>query len=100
MTIPFDSIKQRAAQGYVPALCQRWLPGGAAKGDWWLVRVPWREDRTPSLGVHLQSGNWKDFGRSEGGDVIELYQRLKGCDVAEAAEAVAICVGHNYRRAA
>ena len=96
-TIPFDSIRERAAQGYIRGLCERWLPGGTVKGDWWVVRVPWRADKTPSLGVSLTSGNWQDFGRpGDHGDITALYQKLKGCSTAEAARAVAICVSHPY----
>jgi len=97
MTIPFDSIKDRVSQGYVRSLCERWLPHGQPKGAWWVARVPWREDRTPSLGVHLVSGNYKDFGRPEDrGDIISLYAKLARVPVTDAAKAVAYMVGHEY----
>jgi DNA primase len=96
MTIPFDEIKSRVRQGYVLPLCRRWLPDGKTSGSWWLTRSPWREDKNPSFGVHLESGNYKDFATGEKGDVIELYSRLAKVNVTEAAKAVAIYVGHEY----
>ncbi len=96
MTIPFDDIKEAVRRGYVLPLCQRWLAGGKVSGKWWLVRSPWREDKNPSFGVHLTSGNYKDFATGEKGDIIDLYSRLARVTMTEAAKAVAIYVGHEY----
>jgi hypothetical protein len=78
-------------------LCQRWLPRGQRKGDWWVASTPWREDKNPSLGVNLQSGNWKDFANpSVRGDIVALYAKVAGVGMVDAAKAVAIYVGHEY----
>ncbi len=59
-----------------------------------IYRVPWREDRDPSLYVLMrphnghQPGFWKDFGRDESGDVIDLVMKVKGIGFADA---VAYC---------
>lgn len=57
--------------------CKRYLPSGQQKGRWWMVSCPWREDKTPSLGVNLDSGRWKDFGREDSrGDLVDLLARV------------------------
>jgi len=63
----------------IHGVCQRYLPRGVVKGDWWLVSTPWRVDKNPSLGVHLTSGRWKDFARPEDhGDLIDLISKITG----------------------
>ena len=77
MSLDFKAAHTRLAQN-VRGFCEKYLPTGSQKGDWWLARVPWREDRTPSLGVHLHSGRWKDFGREgDRGDLIDLLSRIE-----------------------
>lgn len=95
--IPFASINARAT-AVAAQLCQRWLPTGHRSGQWWLARCPWREDKTPSLGVSLTTGNWKDFAMGDHGDWVDLFMRLYGGDKANAAESIAIIVGHEWRR--
>ncbi len=86
------------ALGFAEPLCQRWLPNGERKGNWWIAPVPWRDDKNPSLGVSLSTGWFQDFARGEKGDLIDLCARLHKVPLPEAAEAVAIIVGHPYRR--
>lgn len=94
MTIPFAAIKARVSEGYVLSLCERWLPRGKQKGSWWIASVPWRKDRKPSLGVHLDSGNWKDFANpGVAGDIIDLRMRIAHENNIEAAKAIAVYVG-------
>ena len=83
MGLDFQAAKRQLTQD-VLGWCQKNLPGGSVKGTWYLVRVPWRQDRTPSLGIHLQSGNWKDFGREgDRGDIIDLAARVGRCSPAD-----------------
>lgn len=83
MSLPFreaNAILSRDVLGF----CQKYLPGGAVKGEWYLVRVPWRTDKTPSLGVHLKSGRWRDFGREgERGDLVDAMARVRRMTPAE-----------------
>ena len=79
-------------------LCQRWLPKGKRSGDWWVASTPWREDKNPSLGVNIRSGNWKDFATGDRGDIVALYSKVAGVGFREAAKAVAIYVGHEYAK--
>jgi hypothetical protein len=71
-------------QGDLLGLCRHYLPNGKRSGNWWLAAVPWRVDRHPSLGVHLQSGNWKDFASpDEKGDILDLIARIEGMKPAD-----------------
>lgn len=63
----------------VRGVCERYLPQGKQKGEWWLVSTPWRVDKNPSLCVNLKSGKWKDMARTdEHGDLIDLIARVSG----------------------
>ncbi len=73
----------------VRGVCQRYLPRGCVKGDWWLVSTPWRVDKNPSLGVNLTSGKWKDFARPDDrGDLIDLIARVTGTPAIEVVKEV------------
>lgn len=89
--LPFAAIKA-ASPSFVDAFCQRYLPGAKKTGQWWKARVPWREDKTPSLGVHA-SGRWKDFSRGDRGDLVDLLARIDGCALPEAAKRLAAMMG-------
>lgn len=67
----------------VRGLCMRLFPKGQQKGVWWVTSVPWREDRTPSLGISLTTGYWKDFGRGEGGDLPGLLAKIQNRSAAD-----------------
>lgn len=95
MTIPFSAIKARVAEGYVLPLCERWLPRGKQKGNWWVAPVPWRKDNNPSLIVHLGSGNWEDKSLGDKGDIFDLRMRIAHETNIEAAKAIAEYVGFN-----
>lgn len=97
MTVPFADIKA-AAVPFVRVLVPRWVPRLAARGDWLMGSVPWREDKHPSFGVSVTTGNWKDFGRDEGGDIIDLLARVRGISNVEAAREIARSVGHPFGR--
>ena len=85
---------------FAEPLCERWLPQGKRKGGWWVAPVPWREDRNPSLIVSLSTGWFQDRALNEKGDLLDLCAKVHKVPLPEAAEAVAIIVGHPYRRAA
>ena len=52
-----------------------------------LYYSPYRDDgKSPSLRVYKETNSWYDFGRSEGGDVIALYQKIHDCDFKAALE--------------
>lgn len=73
----------------VLGVCQRHLPGGKVKGDWWLVSTPWRVDKNPSLVVNLKSGKWKDMARIEDhGDLIDLVARTTGMTAIEVVKEI------------
>lgn len=76
-TLPKE-IKERLQPWQLEAICREWLPDGKRQGNWWVSRCPWREDRKPSLGVSLSTGNWRDFAASEGGDIFDLSMKLFG----------------------
>ena len=76
MKLDFKAANATIA-GQIETICRKYLPRGRRQGDWYLACVPWREDKTPSLGVSMTTGNWKDFGRAgEYGDALDLLSRL------------------------
>ncbi|CAB4187892.1 Zinc finger, CHC2-type [uncultured Caudovirales phage] len=89
--LPFAAVKA-ASPSFVDAFCLRYLPGAKKHGSWWKAKVPWRADKNPSLGVH-ESGHWKDFSRSDKGDLIDLFARLEGCSNIEAVQRLAAMMG-------
>lgn len=77
MGLDFKAANAALARDII-GICKKYLPAGEQKGDWWLARVPWRADKTPSLGVSLTTGRWKDFGREDDrGDLLSLVARLE-----------------------
>lgn len=86
------------ALNFIEPLCERWLPAGKRKGDWWVSPVPWRKDENPSLGVSLTTGWFTDFSLGDRGDLLDLCAKVHGVSIPEAAEAVATIIGHPYRR--
>jgi len=52
-----------------------------------LYYSPYREDgKSPSFRLYKETNSWYDFGRSEGGDVIALYQKIHDCDFKTALQ--------------
>lgn len=90
MSINFAEVNRRLAAN-MPSFCQHFLPGGTTKGDWYVVRSPWREDKNPSFGVHLVSGRYKDFGRPDvRGDATDLNCKLRKMTPSEVARSVGL----------
>jgi len=49
-----------------------------------IYRVPWRSDVTPSLHIYLKTNSYYDWARNNGGDVIDLIQRMYDMDFISA----------------
>lgn len=96
MGAPFQAVIA-AYSANIQSVARHILPGGKVSGGWYWVTVPWRPDRTPSLGISLKTGIWKDWGRDEGGDVIALIRRLHSCDAKRACEELAKILGISTR---
>lgn len=95
--IPFADI-QTAAVPFVRVLVPRWVPKLSTRGDWLMGPVPWREDKHPSFGVSVTTGHWRDFGRGDKGDLIDLLSRVRGISNVDAAKEIARAVGHPFGR--
>ncbi len=59
------------------------------RGREWAVLCPLHDDTRPSLTLDVDRGLWYCFPCAEGGDVIELVQRVRGCSFAEAVRELA-----------
>lgn len=81
---PYKEANEILARN-IRSWCKQLLPKGQAIGEWWVVSVPWRQDKNPSLGVSLTSGHWEDFGRGERGSPVDLLARLSNQSPAEIA---------------
>ncbi len=53
------------------------------------VLCPLHDDTRPSLTLDVDRGLWYCFACSEGGDGIELWQRVRSCSFAEAVRELA-----------
>ena len=49
-----------------------------------LYHAPYREDSNASLKVDFRQNLWHDYGTSQGGSIIDLVMRIKGCSAYEA----------------
>lgn len=90
---PITRIKERLTPAHVEALCRAWLPHGKRQGGWWVATTPWRDDRTPSLGVSFSTATWRDFATGERGDMIDLSMRLFGDSLKETIDGFAEMLG-------
>ena len=85
----------RAALASLPAILQRWLPGGTMHGAEYTARNPRRADRRAgSFRVNVRTGKWADFATGDrGGDPISLAAYLHGIRQVEAARQLAGMLG-------
>jgi len=82
-----------AALPHLPALVERWLPGGRREGREWLVGSL-RGEPGRSCRVNLESGRWADFATGErGGDAVSLAAAVAGVSQIEAARRLAAMLG-------
>ena len=86
-------VKDRLTPAHIETLCRAWLPDGKRQGGWWVAKAQWRDDNTPSLGVSLTTGLWKDFATGERGDMIDLSMRLFGDTLRETIQGFAEMLG-------
>ncbi len=49
-----------------------------------LYHAPYREDHNASLKVDFRQNLWHDYGTSQGGSIIDLVMRIRGCSAYEA----------------
>lgn len=49
-----------------------------------LYHAPYREDPNASLKVDFQQNLWHDYGTSQGGSIIDLVMKMRGCSGYEA----------------
>ena len=93
----FDAIN-RAALALLPAILERFAPGGMRRGAEWVGLNPRRPDRQAgSFKVNLRTGKWADFATGDkGGDVVSLIAYLTGLGQAETARNLADMLGVNH----
>lgn len=56
---------------------------------------PFRDEDAPSFHVDVRSNRWYDFGTAEGGGVLDLVCRLKGCEKKDALDILSE-LDHNF----
>jgi hypothetical protein len=56
--------------------------------NYWYLS-PYREERTASFKVDTNKNTWHDFGTGEGGDIIDLAQKIGNCPVETALRKLA-----------
>lgn len=62
------------------------------RGNLYLGRCPWHEDKHPSLTVY-PDGHWWDYGCNVGGDVFDWLMSMGAKDFATALSSAAIMAG-------
>ncbi len=83
----------RAALAVLPAILERWLPGGRAIGHEWTCGSL-RGEAGASCRVNLRTGRWSDFATGErGGDAVSLAAAIHKLDQVEAARRLAAMLG-------
>jgi hypothetical protein len=92
--IDFQQVNA-VALSELPALLERWLPDGIAKGREWVCRNPRRIDRHPgSFCINMRTGKWSDFATGDrGGDVVALVGYLFNLRQSDAARRLAAMLG-------
>jgi hypothetical protein len=85
----------RCALAVLPALLERWLPGGRREGWKYIALNRTRRDRhLGSFQINVRTGRWADFATGDsGGDVVSLAAYLLRLKQFEAAEKLAGMLG-------
>jgi twinkle protein len=89
------SVKRDLAAN-VQAVVEFLLPNGVKQQNEWRAGSTDGE-RGRSLGVHLvgtKAGVWADFATGEGGDLLDLWIKVKGLTLGEALRAAGDWLGH------
>ena len=97
MTAPrlnFHAVNS-AALPALPALLNRFAPGGTIRSGEWEGRNPRRADRkSGSFKVNVRTGRWSDFATGDaGGDPVSLIAYLANLSMGEAARRLADMLG-------
>ena len=94
LPVDFDRIN-RCALAVLPALVERWMPGGRREGREYVALNPTRLDRhLGSFRINVRTGRWADFATGDrGGDVVSLAAYLSHIKQSEAAEKLARMLG-------
>ena len=92
--LDFQSINRRAS-GQMRAILSHFIPGGAVRGEEYIVRNPTRADRRPgSFKINLSTGHWADFATGDhGGDVISLVAYVNRIGQLDAARLIEEMIG-------
>ena len=90
----FKDINRRAS-GQMRAIISHFIPGGAVRGEEYIVRNPTRADRRPgSFKINLRTGHWADFATHDAGcDVISLISYVTHTSQLDAAKALIEMMG-------
>ena len=88
--IDFGTINKAALRS-AKSLLTDLIPGGAFRGQEYIVRNPRRYDQNPgSFSINYRTGVWKDFSSGDGGnDLISLVAFVHGIGQGEAARVLA-----------
>jgi hypothetical protein len=82
-----------AALPHLPALVERWLPGGRREGAEY-VCAGLSGGAGRSCKVNMRTGRWADFATGEaGGDPVALAAAVARCGQLEAARRLAAMLG-------
>ena len=95
--IDFVALNQWAVKA-LPAILNRFLPGGVMRGQEYIARNPTRADRKlGSFKVNMHTGRWADFATGDaGGDIISLIAYVQRIGQADAARLVQEMVGGGH----
>jgi putative DNA primase/helicase len=90
--VDFEAVAA-AALPVLPALAERWLPGGRREGAEY-VCAGLSGGAGRSCKVNLLTGRWADFATGErGGDAVSLAAAIAGTSQLEAARRLAEMLG-------
>ncbi len=82
------------------AVARELLPNGQQQGNEWCVgSIAGEEGQSLKVctGGH-KAGVWKDFASGEGGDLLDLWQKVRGCGISEAMNAACSYLGIEQQR--
>lgn len=97
VNLDFAALNRWAVER-LPAILNRFLPGGIMRGQEYIARNPTRADRRlGSFKVNMHTGRWADFATGDaGGDIISLIAYVQRIGQADAARLVQEMVGGGH----
>ena len=95
--VDFVALNQWAVKA-LPAILNRFLPGGVMRGQEYIARNLTRADRhLGSFKINMHTGCWADFATGDaGGDIISLIAYVQRIGQADAARLVQEMVGGGH----